>query len=166
MAKIKLIMGTTAIKAAILSIETRGKKLDNDIQRAACSCIFHAGTKAEGGHGDVTLLNRLVEAMPAGSRVNALKEFIEKFGPVRHDDKAKMFVHVKGKPANTDAAMAKMWTEFKPEPDYKSMDPEKFFDHAVKAMEKDMKELGDASKVTPAMIAGLRLLRADAMIAH
>lgn len=113
----KLITGTESIDKAILSIQTRGKKLDQDIHIAACSCINHIEL-----HGDVTLLNRLVAAMPKGSRVNALREFSEAFGKVVFNTESKEFDYSKKKVTLLEEAMATSWTEFKPEQAYQAMD--------------------------------------------
>lgn len=154
-----LIAGAKSINAAIESIQRRGKKLDKDIQIAALSAMQHHVE-----HGDVTLINRLVSAMPKGSRVNALRTFIDTFGAVRYDTESKRFVHVKGKTFNIEAAMKVMWTEFKPESAYTPItDPLKQFDRLVSQFEKDVAEMGDQSKVTPEMITALKAAKADAI---
>ena len=155
-----LISGAANIKAAIDSIMRRGKKYDRDVQIAALSAMQHHIE-----HGDVTLINRLVAAMPTGSRVNALRAFIETFGAVRFDPESKMFVHVKGGVFRLDEAMAVMWYEFKPETAYQPItDPFKRFDMLVSQFERDMKEMGDNSKVTPEMIAALKAAKAQALV--
>ena len=155
----KLLEGTAAINKAIDSIATRGKKLDRDIQVAALSAMQHHAV-----HGDVTLINRLVEAMPKGSRVNALRAFIETFGACRYDAESKAFVHAKGGAFRLDDAMQILWNEFKPEPAYQPItDPFKRFDQLVSQFERDMKEMGDQSKVTPEMIAALKSAKAQAI---
>lgn len=153
-----LISGAAQIKSAIDSIERRGKKYDRDVQIAALSAMQHHVE-----HGDVTLINRLVDAMPKGSRVNALRAFIEKFGAVRYDVESKKFVHVKGGTFGLDGAMAVMWNEFKPDPDYQPIaDPIKRFDAMISQFERDVKEMGDRSKVSPEMIAALRSAKLQA----
>ena len=153
-----LISGSANIKTAIDSIERRGKKYDRDVQIAALSAMQHHVE-----HGDVPLVNRLVDAMPKGSRVNALRAFIETFGAVRFDAESKKFVHVKGGTFRLDDAMQIMWNEFKPETAYQPIaDPFKRFDQLVSQFERDMKEMGDQSKVTPEMIAALRTAKLQA----
>lgn len=154
-----LISGVAAIKSAIDSIARRGKKLDRDIQVAALSAMQHHVE-----HGDVTLINRLVDSMPKGSRVNALRAFIETFGAVRFDAESKKFVHVKGATFRLDDAMQIMWSEFKPETAYQPItDPFGRVVALVAAFEKDVAELGDASKVTPEMISALKSAKAEAI---
>lgn len=113
----KLLTSKTDIVKAIASIQTRGKKLDNDIWVAAVSAMAH---HAE--HGDVTLVNTLVDAMPKGSRVNALREFILAFGKVTYDEQNKVFAHDKEGTFDLEGAQEKSWVEFKPESEYKPFD--------------------------------------------
>ena len=74
----ELIKGTAAITKAIASIQSRGKKLDADIQHAGLSILSHATE-----HGDTTLADKLLGAMPKGSRKLALVEWMLAFGQVR-----------------------------------------------------------------------------------
>ena len=111
----KLLNGTAAINKAIASISNRGKRFDRDVQQAALSVINHAEQ-----HGDVTLATSLVNALPKGSRSNALKAYLETFGKMTWDKDA--FRHQSGKKTDMDGAKAIMWTEFKPEPAYKPTD--------------------------------------------
>ena len=117
----KLMKLTAEINKAIESIAKRGAKLDGDIQVAAVSVIAHLDE-----HGDFTLAERLVHAMPKGSRKLALVEFLLAFGKVRLLDKENaedkdritaggVFGFAKDKTTNVDGAMEKAWYEFKPE---------------------------------------------------
>lgn len=150
----KLITGTTAIETAITSIQTRGKKLDRDIQIAALSCMDHHAK-----HGDVTLINRLIDAMPKGSRVNALRDMIENNGAVSYDEKSKTFMHDKTKTFDLEAASAMMWTEYKPEAPYVPFDAQA----AVKALFKKVKEADPArgDKVSKEQAAAITTLAAS-----
>lgn len=69
MAKFKL-MKSDAINVMIKSISKRGKQLDHDIQRTACSIVNHVNQ-----YHEVSLANNLIAAMPKGSRINALKDW-------------------------------------------------------------------------------------------
>lgn len=77
----KVIEDDAAINAAIKSIATRGAKLGNDMHIAACSVLNKLINS-----GDVPLaerrLNELFKAMPKASRVNALKQWFELYGPI------------------------------------------------------------------------------------
>ena len=113
----KIITSKAAIVTAIESIRTRGKKLDNDIWIAAVSVTAHADA-----HGDVTLANTLVDAMPKGSRVNALLAYLECFGKFSYDDEKKELCFDKSKKTDLEGAQVASWVEFKPEPPYKGLD--------------------------------------------
>lgn len=118
-ATLKLIEGAALIDKAIASIKNRGAKLDQDIQIAGLSVLAHVQA-----HGDVTLADRLYNAMPNGSRRNALASWMLAFGKVRKLDKANASdaealkagrVFGYNKEANTDmqGAQDKPWHEFK-----------------------------------------------------
>ena len=113
----KIITSKAAIVTAIESIRTRGKKLDADIWLAAVSVTAHAEA-----HGDVTLANTLVDAMPKGSRVNALLAHLECFGKFTYNDKKKELAFDKSKTTDIEGAMGKSWVDFKPETPYKGLD--------------------------------------------
>jgi hypothetical protein len=114
------IMSTVAeINKAISSIKGRGAKLDGDIHRAGVSVLAHA-TK----HGDTTLADNLVHAMPKGGRKLALVEWILAFGQVaKLDPKADKAAIAEGRLFKLDrerkydeaGAIGTPWTEFKPE---------------------------------------------------
>ena len=117
-----IIKGTDAILTAIACIAPRGKKLDADIQTAGLSVLAHADE-----HGDTTLADKLLAAMPKGSRKLALVEWMLAFGKVQVLDKnnpkhaariklGQVMMYAKDKSTDLDAAMEKAWYEFKPEP--------------------------------------------------
>jgi len=123
----ELITTATEINKAIDSVQRRGKKLDDDIQLTALSCLNHIEQ-----HGDVTLICRLFNVMPKGSRRNALAQWALAFGKVQlNDDKdtKKELPFKYNKASNTDleGAAESPWYTFKPE---KPVDEE--FDLAAK----------------------------------
>lgn len=65
----------------IVSIKGRGRTLDNDIHCTALACIMHAEK-----HGDITLINRLLMAMPRSVRRNALAQWAVAFGKFLPND--------------------------------------------------------------------------------
>jgi len=67
----ELIKDVKKLGTAIKSIAKRGAKLDSDIHIAACSCLHHAFN-----HGDVTLMTKLVDAMPKSGRRKALIHWV------------------------------------------------------------------------------------------
>ena len=123
-AKTLVVLDNVAdIKKAIESIERKGKSLDWDIQRAAVSCLAHINK-----HGDTTLLDSLVNAMPKGSRKSALVEWAVALGEVRTlnrdnpDDQnaiaqGRIFKIDRTRNFVLENAMASMWYDFKPEKD-------------------------------------------------
>lgn len=144
-----LFTKTTDIVSAIEDIRTTGKKLDNMIQVAACSVIQHVAK-----HGDITLVNTLIEAMPNGSRVNALRDFIGTFGKVAYDEATKAFVFDKEKKTDLAGAQAIMWTEFKPEQAYVAFDLQALLASVLKKADK---ALGEApQEVDLELLAALR----------
>ncbi len=121
----KLITDVKAIDLAIKSIQSRGSKLAKDIHITAVSCLAHIEK-----HGDITLLNRLMSALPAGWRSNALKAWAEEFGKVNYDNTQKAFTYDKAKKSNIEGAISVTPEDFKPEPEYKPLDLEA----AIKAL--------------------------------
>ena len=115
---IKLITETKLIDKAIASIANRGKKLDGDIQVAALSVINHIEK-----HGDVTLANRLFDALPKGARRLALAEWFLAFGKLAaNTDKLTVkagvhFVYAKDKKTDLAGGEETPWYEMKKEAD-------------------------------------------------
>lgn len=114
MTKQTLIVGTANLSKAVASILNRGKKLDADIQLAGVSILAHIAE-----HGNVTLMNDLVAALPKGSRKNALLEWACKFGKLRlnegADRKVTPLLFNKEGTTDIDGAWDKPWYEFQPE---------------------------------------------------
>lgn len=133
----KLLIGKPAIDAATKSIMTRGVKFDKDVHIAGVSCLNHIEE-----HGDVTLLNNLVAALPKGSRVTAFMEWAEAYGKVSYSDELKEFKYDKLKVTLLEESKDKSWVEFKPEPEYKTMD----FTAAMAALLKKANERVNAGK--------------------
>lgn len=158
----KLLHTQDDINKAIDSIRNRGARLDADIQIAAVSTTLHAVL-----HGDCILINRLISAMPNGSRVNALRAWFETFAPVEYSEKSKEFTLHKANAAQqrTDceasedglcadirAGMLEMWTSLKPEPDYKPTDLTKMLAKLVADANKRMKA-NKGDKIDPVLLA-------------
>lgn len=109
----QLITGTKEINAAIASIKTRGANLDASIQLAAVSVLAHASE-----HGDTTLADKLVNAMPKGGRKHALVEFMLAYGQLAKKANAKtgaVFTLDRNRKLDLESAQAKPWVEFKKE---------------------------------------------------
>ena len=113
----KMLDGAKAIDTAIKSIATRGKTLERDIHVAAVSCLVHADK-----HGDVTLAQKLVEAVPSLVRKNALRDWFQAHGKFGYDLQAKTFTFDKKGTTMIDEAIATPFWEFKQEAAYKGFD--------------------------------------------
>lgn len=113
----KLVEGAANITKLIVSVTTRGKKLENDLHVAAVSTLHHAGQ-----HGDITLANRLLEGLPASTRKNALREWYLSFGKFKWNEEEKALAYDKTKQSMLDEAIATPFWEFKPEAAFKPVD--------------------------------------------
>jgi len=143
----KLLIGKPAIDAATKSIASRGVRFDKDVHIAGVSCLNHIEL-----HGDITLLNNLVSALPKGSRVNAFKEWAEVHGKVKYSDELKAFTFDKEKTTLLTEAIENSWVEFKPDPEYKTLD----FSAALAALLKKANErvnAGKGDKIDAAVLA-------------
>lgn len=147
----KLFTSKQTIIAAIEDIRTTGKKLDQMIQVAACSVIAHVEK-----HGDVTLVNTLVEAMPNGSRVNALRDFLNTFGKVVYDEASKEFKFDKSKETDLVGAQNIMWTEFKPEQPYVAFDLKALIQGVLKKADTAAKDDKHKEEIDFELLAQLR----------
>lgn len=113
-------MDHKAIVLAIASIKTRGAKLDNDIQLTGLSILAHIQQ-----HREVSLFGQLYDAMPKGSRKNALLKWAVAFGAIsvnmdKDTCKAQPFLFNKERAdseagSNLQGATDKPWFTFKPE---------------------------------------------------
>lgn len=140
--QIKLIVGTQAISKAVVSIKTRGAKLDADIQLAGVSILAHIEE-----HGNVTLLNDLMAALPKGARKNAMAEWAMANGKVRLNEgpnrKDMPFLYDKARITSIDKAWEKPWYDFAPTPDLiQSFDVQA-------AVAKILKQVASARKANP-----------------
>lgn len=133
-----ILKGADNIQKAIKSIQVRGKALEKVLHQAAVSCLAHAGE-----HGDVTLAQKLVEAVPTLARKNALRDWFIAFGRFQYHDEKKTIVYAKGKETLLDEAIKMPFWEFKPEAEYIPFD----FDKAITALLKrasQAKDKGDS----------------------
>lgn len=115
----KLITAAADIKKAIASIAARGKLLDSSIHVAGVSVLAHATA-----HGDTTLCDALVNAMPKGGRKLALVEWMLAYGQIAKLDPktdkdavaaGRLFKMDKARKYDEASAIATPWTEFKKE---------------------------------------------------
>ena len=152
-------MDIKQLSSKIKLIKTNGAKLDALIQEAAIGCIEHAAA-----HGDVRPANQLWDAMPNGSRRNALGMYLVQYGAIRintgKDKEQARFKFQKDFETDITAARAVMWYSFKPEKDL----AEEFnlsgkLQSLLKAYTKAVSD-GQAIKATPDEIQVLESLAA------
>ena len=152
-------MDSKQLSSKIKLIKTNGAKLDALIQEVAIGCIEHAAA-----HGDVRPANQLWDAMPNGSRRNALGMYLCQYGAMRvntgKDKEQSRFKFQKDFETDVTAASAMMWYSFKPEKDL----AEEFNLHGklqglLKAYNKALSD-GQSIKATPDEIQLLKSLAA------
>ena len=150
---VNVITGADAIGKAITSISTRGKAMDKLIHTVAVSTLIHADK-----HGDITLANKLLAAMPKTARSNALKDWFITFGKFSYDEKNKALAYNKAATTQTVKATNTPYWEFKPEAKYVPFDAATFLSQAIKRVEK---AINDGEKVPTALLTGLTTLNAQ-----
>jgi len=123
----KLIEKAAEVTKLISSIEGRGKKLDADIHRCAVSCLYHADK-----HGDVTLLQKLIEALPKSARRNAVIGWACAFGKFAPSEDGKSVVFNREQESDIDQAMSIAPWEFAPEQKFRPFDLDKELDKLLK----------------------------------
>ena len=152
-------MDIKQLSSKIKLIKSNGAKLDALIQEVALGCIEHAAK-----HGDVRPANQLWDAMPNGSRRNALSMYLVQYGAMRvntgKDKEQARFKFQKDFETDVAAARAVMWHSFKPEKDL----AEEFnlsgkLQSLLKAYNKALSD-GQAIKATPDEIRVLTSLAA------
>ena len=156
-------MNIKDLSSKIKLIKTNGAKLDALIQDAAIGCIEHAAE-----HGDVRPANQLWDAMPNGSRRNALGMYLVEYGAIRintgKDKDQARFKFKKDTETDLTAARAVMWYSLKVEKDL----AEEFnlsgkLQSLLKAYTKALSD-GQAIKATPDEIQVLTSLAATLRI--
>jgi len=90
-----IMMNSSNVRSAIRSIARNGKALDKAIHAAAVSCIWHARE-----HGDVTLMENLLDAMPKGSRRQDMMTWVGAHVPCTIDRKVGKVKLKKGRDAS------------------------------------------------------------------
>jgi hypothetical protein len=128
--QIKIITGADAIGKAIASLAKRGKAFDKDVHIAAMSCLIHADK-----HGDITLANKLIDALPASQRKNALRDWFLAFGKFNYDQQNKTFTFNGAVQTQEAEAMSTPFWEFKPEAAYVPFNAIAFLNSAIKRVE-------------------------------
>ncbi len=128
--KLKTLAGK-ALDNLIADIKTRGESLARDTHIAACSVLLHVGK-----HSDIRMVTRLLDAVHATTRKNALMAWFEHYGQVTFGAKGEC-TFVADKATMLGEAMAKPFWQFSPEPAYKPLDIGTFIDSMVKKLKTD-----------------------------
>ena len=152
-------MDIKQLNSKIKLIRTNGAKLDALIQEAALGCIEHAAE-----HGDVRPSNQLWDAMPNGSRRNALGMYLVQYGAMRvntgKDKEQARFKFQKDFKTDITAARAVQWYSFKPEKDLaEEFNLSAKLQGLLKAYNKALSD-GQSIKATPDEIQVLKSLAA------
>ena len=152
-------MDIKKLNSKIKLIKTNGAKLDALIQEVAIGCIEHAAE-----HGDVRPANQLWDAMPNGSRRNALGMYLCWYGAMRvntgKDKDQARFKFKKDFETDLTAARAVMWYSLKPEKDLaEDFNLSAKLQGLLKAYNKAVSD-GQAIKATPDEIQLLKSLAA------
>ena len=135
----KIITEVAKLNAAI---DTLAKsKIDETIQRLLVSAFWHRM-----GSGDNTLITRVLNAMPRGSRVSAAQKYVEAFFFVELVKEKGMYGATNTRKFKDtvddealEAAMAVNWWEFKPAKQEEEYSREAQIEKLQKAIEKAMK---------------------------
>lgn len=138
-------MEKAAIEKSIASIGRRGALLDKEIQTTGLAVLAHIED-----HREVSLFKKLFDAMPKGSRRNALVAWAIGYGQVAVNmDKAtkvaQPFLFVKDKTADLKGASEKAWFDFK-----KEKEPAEAFNFGteLEAFQKKVKAWVKAGKIS------------------
>lgn len=115
--KVALLKDATSISKAIISVTSRGAKLDKDLHIIASSILMHIDQ-----HGDITLANKLIEGMPKSARRNAMRDWMIAFGKVQWNEETKALSYAKGKVTLFDDSQLKPFFDFTPEKPYVPFD--------------------------------------------
>lgn len=150
--KFTLISGEANLNKAIASLVTRSNSIRRDLHRVACSVLNHAIE-----HGDVRPANRLLESLPSMFRANAIRAWLENFGPFTAEKmpgKGTVMAFRKRDDSNLAGAIETPFWEFSPETEYQPLDVTKTLSGLVKRLESDAEKTGrDHSAIVQALKA-------------
>lgn len=130
---------------AIKALHSSGQTVQAEAHKIACSVLLHLGRT-----GDIRYTMAFLDAMPEMSRVNSIKAWLEKFGPIRfatpEETKvgAQPATFVKGKPTLLGDAMDNPFWKFKANEGtaYKAIDINKYVDQVLNRLKRDEQHAG------------------------
>lgn len=114
-----IILKAKNVRNQIALVKSRAKKLDDQIHIIAVSCLYHADK-----HGDVTLMQELIESMGKSQRRNAVIAWASAYGKFQPNEKGKNVDYCRGNATDIEAAKNESPWDFKPEQPFKAFDME------------------------------------------
>lgn len=130
------VLATSAAATKLIdSIAATGKQLETDVHVAAVSALYHADK-----HGDVTIMQRLLAALPGFSRRNALIAWAVAHGKFVPSEDGLSVDYAKHAESDIEAAAAKPFWDFKPERPFTPFDLGAELAKLVKRAEKAAKD--------------------------
>lgn len=156
----KLFTTDAEITKSIKSIEGRSAKLRTDIHKTGCS-ILRVWNKSGDYRPALAQLNLLHNALGGAIRTNAFKDWVVAHTGFEWDNAEKAFTHTQNKIADdmVRSAIDKPFWDFSPEKEYKPMEWAQMLAALVKKAEKDLSEMGEASKVDAEQLAAIKALQ-------
>jgi hypothetical protein len=158
----KYVKTDEQIDALISSIDKRGKSVQQDIHTAACAIIrrWHDSSDVSAA---VRQMNALLAAIPAMSRANAFKAWVETYATFVWNTDDKCFAyHAKRTKISFDDAQSAIQTpfwEFKKEADYKPLNlPDMIASVIARAEKRRQDGLQDSDDVPSDLIKSLKAL--------
>jgi len=147
----KLIEKAAEVSKQIESIARRAKKLDHDIHVVAVSCLHHANK-----HGDVTLMQKLIESLGKSQRRNAVIAWACAYGKFEVNETGKNVVYLKTNATDLEGASNESPWDYMPEPKFQPFDLGAELAKLVKKAQKASED--SRNKVTPEQLAALARL--------
>lgn len=110
-----VLQSSASVTRKIESIAKRSANLTRDIHETALQCLAHALPPSEGGHGDITLIDRLAKALAKANAPEVFKAWVKEYSPItwNGDDQVKLIPSTNKmfKPFNLDGADANPYWE-------------------------------------------------------
>lgn len=131
------LLSTTELTSKINHIKKSASELQSDIQLAAVNAV---GYSIE--YGDITIGQKLFDALPSGVRRASLVAFLEKHGNFAYISEEKRFAHYKNDERKFDevALLAMPWSSAKKEVIVSSYDFDDMFTKFMAKMESAFKK--------------------------
>lgn len=131
------LMSTSELNTKINAIKKSASELQSEIQLAAVNAVGYSIL-----HGDITIGQKLFDALPSGVRRASLVAFFEKHGNFAYLKEEKRFAHYKNDERSFDevALLATPWASAKKEVIVSEYDLDDMFTKFMNRIEKAFKE--------------------------